>query len=139
MCNKTGVVEQIIPSYVTPTIIGIRHIRFVFPHAYCMRIIKKNFRTGIEQSHSLGSNVYANAFFAVYGATPMYVFMVYVILFYTYLYTCRCISLEHVQVQFKFISSQPLIHNCIRQEQTEEKTEKKLYFDNQSNCLGKVH
>ena len=36
-----GVLEQIMPSYITPTKIGISHIRIAFPHTFCMIIIKK--------------------------------------------------------------------------------------------------
>ena len=52
-----GVLEQIMLLDITPTKIGIRHVRIVF-FAYN----QETFRTMIELSHIFGSKVYANAF-----------------------------------------------------------------------------
>ena len=55
-----GVLEQIMPSYITPSKVRIRHIRIAFQHTSC---IQETFRTGIKRSHTFGANFYANAFF----------------------------------------------------------------------------
>ena len=55
-----GVLEQIMPSYITPSKIRIRHIRIAFQHTSC---IQESFRTGIKRYHTFGANFYANAFF----------------------------------------------------------------------------
>ena len=37
-----GVLQQIMPSYITPTKIGIGYIRIAFPYTFCMRISSRN-------------------------------------------------------------------------------------------------
>ena len=60
-----AVLEQIVPSYITPIKIGIRHFRVAFPHIlYAYH--RETYRTGIKQSHNFGLNVYARGF-CVYG------------------------------------------------------------------------
>ena len=56
-----AVLEQIVPSYITPIKIGIRHFRVAFPHIlYAYH--RETYRTGIKQSHNFGLNVYARGF-----------------------------------------------------------------------------
>ena len=45
------------PSYITPSKIGIRHNRIAFPHTLCTFI-----KTGIEQSHIWGAHLNTYAF-----------------------------------------------------------------------------
>ena len=47
-----GVLEEIMPSYITLSKIGIGHNRIAFPRTLCTRI-----GTGIEQSHIWGAHL----------------------------------------------------------------------------------
>ena len=57
-------------SGITPTKIGIRHIRIAFPLTFCMRIIKKLSELG-ENKPIFSVQMCTQMRFCVYGVTPM--------------------------------------------------------------------